>query len=491
MILKGLNNNRIILEDKPFSTGGEGWIHDIVDNNTSVAKIYKPDKISRELEYKIKTMTSLNRSNLKYYAWPEDLLYNNGSFVGFTMAKIQNCVNINDIYQATSNRERIYTSFITIAQNLASAVHNIHDIGQTIGDLKPDNILVDPVSCLVTMVDTDSYHITDNKGCVYKCGVGTAQYIPAELQGKHFPSLPPNESFNHNSDNFALAVLIFQLLMNGCHPFACHTINGSASRFMPVENITHCYSPFFYTSKAAANHNIGIPVYAPDLSCLPDYLRALFRKAFIEGHFNPSLRPKPNEWSSALAKMKNELTHCPINATHLFHKDALSCPWCNVEEKLTGKKKTRYTQHTQPLKKNHPQVIQKSYVPSTLISSKSKQPEPTKCKDNKTKFWIVTLGNSFLLSLFTYLDLSSSLFAPGIFGTSNLAIILETWGPEVILLSGVGLTYFYNDFILNNGLTHYEQKHFLISIILSVIGQFMGYGLISLISVVANFLYLF
>ena len=70
---------------------------------------------------------------------------------------------------------------------------------------------------LVTLMDTDSFQVRDpQNGVIYRCHVGTPEYTPSELQGRDFASV--DRAPEH--DLFGLAVLIFQLLMEGTHPFA-------------------------------------------------------------------------------------------------------------------------------------------------------------------------------------------------------------------------------------------------------------------------------
>ena len=55
---------------------------------------------------------------------------------------------------------------------------------------------------------------------------------------------------------------------------------------------------------------IAIPAYAPEIDILPNYIRTLFSRAFIDGHTNPSARPTPVEWYNALTTLSRELKKC-------------------------------------------------------------------------------------------------------------------------------------------------------------------------------------
>src|SRR5712691_4689158 len=72
-------------------------------------------------------------------------------------------------------------------------------------------------TALVTLVDTDSFQVCEpHNGVVYRCPVGKPEFTPPELQGCPFAQV--DRAPEH--DLFGLAVLLFQLLMEGTHPFA-------------------------------------------------------------------------------------------------------------------------------------------------------------------------------------------------------------------------------------------------------------------------------
>lgn len=326
---KGLSGRSYRIQSAPFAGGGEGDIYDIVGASGYVAKVYKPDKRTTERERKLSVMVSNKPSVMEQYAWPLDVLYENGRFMGYVMPKIQGKEKLRNIYVYDKRKGKPWSLFIAIAKNLSTAVHNVHEIHQVIGDLNPENILVNPHDGMVTLVDTDSYHISDSSR-TYRCGVGMPEFVAPELQGIHFPSAPL-PTFTPESDRFALAVLIFALLMNGAHPFSCKVISGSSSKFQPIDNMQNGKCAFFLDSRSS---NMDIPRYAPDLSSLPDNIQKLFRRAFVAGRSTPSLRPTAEEWYNALERLEDNLKTCLKDAQHIYYYGATECPWCKVNEKM-------------------------------------------------------------------------------------------------------------------------------------------------------------
>lgn len=325
----GLSGKSYRTQNAPFAGGGEGDIYDVVGAPSYVVKVYKTDKRTTERERKLSVMVSNKPSMMEQYAWPLDVLYENGQFVGYIMPRINGKEKLRNIYVFDKRKGKPWSLFIAIAKNLSAAVHNVHEIHQVIGDLNPENILVNPNDGMVTLVDTDSYHISDSSR-TYRCGVGMPEFVAPELQGIHFPSAPL-PTFTPESDRFALAVLIFALLMNGAHPFSCKVISGSSSKFQPIDNMQNGKCAFFPDSRSS---NMDIPRYAPDLSSLPDNIQKLFRRAFVAGHSTPSLRPSAEEWYNALEQLEDNLKSCLKDTQHIYYYGAKECPWCKVNEKM-------------------------------------------------------------------------------------------------------------------------------------------------------------
>src|SRR5436305_1951244 len=92
----------------------------------------------------------------------------------------------------------------------------LHSRDYVVGDVNESNILVADTA-LITVVDTDSFQVRDPDGkTVFHCPVAKPEFTPPELQGRQLHDVDRVPAH----DRFGLAVLIFQLLMEGTHPFA-------------------------------------------------------------------------------------------------------------------------------------------------------------------------------------------------------------------------------------------------------------------------------
>ena len=354
MTYKGKGGKQYNLAQAPFAQGGEGKVYTVNGNSGIVAKLYKNGQNTVEKERKLITMVDNppDKSVMSQIAWPMDVLYDTGNrFVGFIMPKLEINEELNVMYEygSTAKYPNIpWTNKIIIAKNLCAVLDAVHSAGHVVGDLNPKNISVDPRNGHVVFVDTDSYHIEDN-GTIYRCNVGMPEYLPVEIQRKLKVGLTaaPLPTFSMETDNFALAVHIFQLLMNGTHPFACKILPSAPSSVFPqpTDNILNGVFPFMQPTPGTT-----IPLYAPHIDVLPQYMQDLFNRAFLTGHVDPNSRPTPEEWYNALGQMENELVNCKRYAHHEHHKSSKICPWCEVDQRfasgISGTQKTPLVQGT-------------------------------------------------------------------------------------------------------------------------------------------------
>lgn len=350
--LYGRNRNTKYELDKQLREGGEGVVYTIKGQSGFVAKIYRPEHVSDSQlrnARRDKILAMLDMGFDPYYrgnlivAWPKDALFDgSGSFVGFVMPKIE---NKKSLIWATrpSDRVALWTNgyrwqySIAIAFNLALAIELMHQAGIVVGDMNPNNILINATG-EVTLIDADSFNITEKNGRVFKCIVGIAEVLPAELQGKDLSK--PTSQFNEKTDDFSLAVHIFNLLCNNCHPFGCLNFNvakGSIANPQIMDNIVKGYCPYVSGSTGKTVKD------ALDMDVFPSEVRSLFDRAFSYNvatsvkQATISNRPSAREWRIALGKLyQADRSKCKTNSLHEYPKTyQKTCPWCAIERRIS------------------------------------------------------------------------------------------------------------------------------------------------------------
>ncbi|MDB9357489.1 hypothetical protein PN486_14760, partial [Nodularia spumigena CS-587/03] len=226
-VLRCLPKPEIINLSVSLGRGGEACIYAIPSCGDLVAKVYHKPTVAHA--QKLRAMlanppenptASLGHISI---AWPQDLLQatdQGNGIIGFLMPRIYGMRPIIDFYNPKTRREHCplfnYQYLLRTARNLAAAFAALHNSGYCVGDVNESNILVSDTA-LVTLVDTDSFQVYDpDQNLVYRCSVGKPEFTPPELQNKTFAQ--HDRQIPH--DLFGLAVLIFQLLMEGTHPFS-------------------------------------------------------------------------------------------------------------------------------------------------------------------------------------------------------------------------------------------------------------------------------
>jgi len=279
----------------------------------------------------IDPMASLNLVSI---AWPVELLVapdDSKRAMGFLMPRVREMSPVIDFYHPKTRRQKhplfSYRYLLRTAQNLAACVNALHTRGYVIGDLNESNILV-AETALVSLVDTDSFQVPDPKlGQVHRCCVGKPEFTPPELQSMEFASadrLPAH-------DLFGLAVLFFQLLMEGVHPFAgLHKVTGEPPSL--EKRIADGHFPY----ASDLQSEVAPMPTAPRFDLLDSDIRALFLRCFVEGHAHPNQRPDAQSWQHALSQAEASLVNCPANDQHCYANRLRFCPWCQRRSLLGG-----------------------------------------------------------------------------------------------------------------------------------------------------------
>ena len=311
--------------------GGEGTVYLVEGRSDLLAKIYHPGASPGEAKLTwMRDHPPLDPTRAMGHisiAWPRDLLYDGrGAFVGFGMPRVRNAAALFDVFNPT-RRARVLPGFDRrylhrAARNLASAVGAVHARDYVVGDLNEGNVLVTPTA-LVSLIDTDSFQVRARSGrtgarpVVYPCPVGKAEYTPPELQGQTFGHLVREPEH----DRFALAVLIFQLLLEGNHPFRARWLGDGEPPSLEAK-IRRGYFPH---AKPAPGP-IAPPANAPALDVVHPAVAHLIRACFVDGHRRPPRRPEAADWELALEEAERALRQCANG--HYFSTHRRTCPWC-------------------------------------------------------------------------------------------------------------------------------------------------------------------
>jgi len=255
-------------------------------------------------------------------AWPIAVLTGEHGPAGFLMPKLASQLPLHELFGPRRRQELFpdahWSFLVHAALNVARAFEAMHERDIVVGDVNSNNVVIHPNS-KTRFIDCDSFQIR-REGRLYRCTVGVPEYQPPEL---HDADLTTVERRPHH-DAFGLAVMVFQLLFVGKHPFAGilppHLI-GDATIGANV-----AAGHFFYGPDAARD-GLRPPPGSLTLDALPAAVAGLFQRAF---RGDPTGRPSAAEWRAALRTLESEADACPRSRRHRYVR-GVACPWCELE----------------------------------------------------------------------------------------------------------------------------------------------------------------
>ena len=290
------------LANAPLARGGEAEIYAVPQFSKAVVKLYYPAILHERgitLHQKIDAITGTPdltpiKTNHRL-AWPLFSVFDErDQWRGYAMSRASG-VPMTKLAHAMAYKEHFpdldRKALVNYVLDLLGTVQTLHAGGIRIGDYNPANFLCDPQSSAVMLIDCDSWQVSA-MGQTFLCPVAASDMLPPELLGKELRHI----SRTLESEYFALAILIFKLLMLGRHPF--DVVGGES----PVENIRRGYFPY---GKGGG----GIPKgsWYNIWSHLPYKIKEAFVRTFKDGSQNPGNRVSVEEWIKIFQIYQSEM----------------------------------------------------------------------------------------------------------------------------------------------------------------------------------------
>jgi DNA-binding helix-hairpin-helix protein with protein kinase domain len=305
--------------------GGEGTVYALVSSPGEVAKIYRQPLVG-EAAAKLEAMVSAGPGTLAIHAaWPRTLLRGkDGRIDGFIMDRAGEPFDIHEVYSPRDRARHLPGSdwgfLVRVAANTAIAFAAAHAAGIVVGDVNHGSVRVGRDG-KVRLIDCDSMQFASGDR-IYRCAVGIDTYTPPELQSQRLADI--DRTPDH--DAFGLAVLIFQLLFLGRHPFSGVPVKTGGPTDIAGAIALHGYA---YLDPPTL---LRPPPAAPPLSLVSEDMRALFLRAFQPAsQLGSTLRPSAREWAAALKALAGGLQTCSQSRAHVYRSGLATCPWCAFE----------------------------------------------------------------------------------------------------------------------------------------------------------------
>jgi DNA-binding helix-hairpin-helix protein with protein kinase domain len=309
---------------RELGRGGEGAVYEINEDPNLVLKLYteSPDKDKAE---KLIFMSSIQDAELiKIAAWPIDIIKDaNANICGLTMKKLEGFYPLHMLFSPMDRKKTFsdkgYDFLIHVARNLAGAFSKLHKAGIVMGDVNEANILVNP-NGIISLIDCDSFQIK-NGNKYHFCEVGIPRYTPPELLDKGTFQQTIRTS---NTDNFSLAVLIFQLLFMGRSPFV-----GISNSNEDIDEEKAIRTKLFAYSIRNNNKKLSPAKNSFDIQYLTPGIISLLHTSFE----NEIARPTAESWIQELTALLKTMAICEKSKLHFYMKGLSHCPWCQFKEK--------------------------------------------------------------------------------------------------------------------------------------------------------------
>ncbi|HZG67157.1 MAG TPA: hypothetical protein VEZ12_10465, partial [Herpetosiphonaceae bacterium] len=328
---------RIVL-GKVLGEGAAGRVCAVPVMPGVAAKIYKTAAEAAEYEEKIEVMVA-TRPNLpdfpgkrftcRQIAWPLASLHEpRGAFAGFLMPEIDFAHSrpLESILQKNSrkldNISEQYRLRVLVAANMATVFAELHRLKHYMIDMKPDNLRLYAKAGYLAVVDTDGFSIRGSAKR-FPAQQFTDNYIAPEGRGRR------PQDMGEDQDRFALAVILFQLLNNGLHPYS---VIMSPQSPLPRELQSRIYANLY--AYGLRPHPEIQPAPASIHASFDTTTRQMFDRAFLGGGGG---RPRAREWRDHLRSLLQDsvMVTCRVNPAEHAHFGN-GCGLCALENRMAA-----------------------------------------------------------------------------------------------------------------------------------------------------------
>jgi len=198
---------------KFIGEGREGSVYEVISHPNWVVKIFNTEHRTSHRREKLELLVSKGYT-FKEIGFPVSLVHNQkGDFAGYVMPRASGDV----LSKSLMNPKRFIRNYPTwtkvdlvdVAISFLEKIAYLHSLNIIVGDINPKNIMVNDKRN-VWLIDADSWQFEG-----YPCPVGFPQFTSPRIRGGYSDQLRTEQD-----EAFAIAVVLFMILMAGEHPYA-------------------------------------------------------------------------------------------------------------------------------------------------------------------------------------------------------------------------------------------------------------------------------
>lgn len=297
-----------------LASGGEGVVYTFPHDEKYLIKIYKKNAHSsaeKRTHFIEQMRTMINEDKYRicrkktFLAWPQMPVYDaNHQLIGFVMNKCSG-KSLGSL-KSPALIGRIFPHWdrldlAKVALDFVRKVSFLAENGVYVNDFNPENFLVDEAHN-VSFIDCASFQVQTPSGQYHTTGTFFASHIAPELV-LHPQNLLYPRNIHHVE--FGTAIVVFNILMYGLHPYSYYDFNRKSG----------CADPDTNLKKGRCPLGIGTDCKFPTgdwqkhWSWLTYDLKSSFIKTFRDGHRNPAVREPLRELEKNLQGLIHAMGH--------------------------------------------------------------------------------------------------------------------------------------------------------------------------------------
>lgn len=309
--------------DRIAGYGSQGVVYEDVDAGKMI-KFYYPsesDEVDEDIYDRLRFIHNIALP--KNFVGVESLI--DTPYIGYVMQKVVDHKPLNSYlipdkdtsFSEWYNKDMGLRGRIFVGYIIAKAFGELEQKNLSYCDISGNNILVRlGKKASVRMIDVDNIYVAGRGAASV---IGTPRYIAPEVISRQ-------KNPDVLSDNYSLAVILFELLRVG-HPYISDDILDGT----PEDEENALAGRYDYVTDANSTNMLPADIV------LTTKLSELFRKCFVDGKKNRMARPSALEFEYALLDASNKVIKCPsCGAWHYPRKKGRNyegCPWCDAESK--------------------------------------------------------------------------------------------------------------------------------------------------------------
>jgi eukaryotic-like serine/threonine-protein kinase len=312
-----------VIVRRHLGSGGQGEVWEAeYDGGWHALKWYYPQWLAADvgLRPRIEQLVRKGPPNGSF-VWPEAVVVADGiASFGYLMPLLD--VKRYVSFRALDTR-RVTPTFRQLAwigYQIADAFWSLHARGLCYRDISKDNILFDPQSGNVRIVDNDN---VDHDGSPAAID-GTIEFMAPELVRRD-----PGAVAGRYTDYHSLAVLLFYAFhihhpLEGKRKLAIRCWDEAAETEMYGRRPVFIFDEADYSNAAQPKDPRSDPSGEAGHNALefwavyPEFLKRLFRTAFTIGLYDPHHRITEPDWRRSLVRLSDSIVYCSACGTQNF-----------------------------------------------------------------------------------------------------------------------------------------------------------------------------